>query len=161
MVVPTSGSPKLTVQPHRNASPQESRARGLGTGAALGSRPSVRHPTRSPRPGRRAPLPSRASARAKVWRLFARQGGLLSIVTQEPNWSRSPSLLGPSWSPVSPMVVEVCAGPGSADAEHEANRKKITKSPSKYYNTYCSHNIKREFNASMRHGACCRNKAEK
>ena len=27
--------------------------------------------------------------------LFARHGGLLSIVTQEPNWSRSPSLLGP------------------------------------------------------------------
>ena len=65
--------------------------------------------------------------------LFARQGGLLSIATQEPNWSRSPSLLGPSWSPVGPMAVEVCAGPGSADAERKANRKEIAKSQSKYY----------------------------
>ena len=91
---------------------------GWARGAMLGSRPSVRHPTRSPRPSRHAPLPSRASARAKVWRLFARQGGLLSIATQELNWSRSPLLLGPSWSPVGPMAVEVCAGPGSADVEH-------------------------------------------
>ena len=30
------GAPELSVQPHRNASPRESRARGLGTGAALG-----------------------------------------------------------------------------------------------------------------------------
>ena len=45
------GAPELNVQPHRNASPRESRARGLDTGAALGSRPSVGHPTRSPRPG--------------------------------------------------------------------------------------------------------------
>ena len=45
------GAPELSVQPHRNASPRESRARGLGTGAALGSRPSICHPTRSPRPG--------------------------------------------------------------------------------------------------------------
>ena len=112
------GALELSVRPHRNASPRESRARGLGTGAALGSRPSARHPTRSPGPGRRTTLPSRASARAKVWRLFARQGGLLSIVTQEPNWSRSPSLLGPSWSPVGPTAVEVCAGPGSTDVEH-------------------------------------------
>ena len=67
------------------------------------------------------------------YKLFARQGGLLSIATQEPNWSRSPSHLGPSWSPVGPMAVEVCAGPGSADAEHKANRKKITKSQNKYY----------------------------
>ena len=52
------------------------------------------------------------------YKLFARQGGLLSIATQEPNWSRSPSLLGLSWSPVGPMAVEVCAGPGSADVEH-------------------------------------------
>ena len=50
--------------------------------------------------------------------LFARQGGLLSIVTQEPTWSHSSSLLGPSWSPIGPMAVEVCAGPGSADVEH-------------------------------------------
>ena len=60
------GAPELSVRPHRNASPRESRTRGLGTGAALGSRPSVRHPTRSPGPGSRTPLPSRASARAKV-----------------------------------------------------------------------------------------------
>ena len=32
---------------------------------------------------------------AKVRRPFERQGGLLSIATQEPNWSRSPSLRGP------------------------------------------------------------------
>ena len=67
------------------------------------------------------------------YKLFARQGGLLSIATQEPNWSRSPSLLGPSWSPVSPMAVEVCTGPVSADAERKANRKEIAKSRSKYY----------------------------
>ena len=140
------GALELSVWPHRNTSPRESRARGLGTGAALGSRPSVRHPARSPGPGRRAPLPSRASARANVWRLFARQGGLLSIATQEPNWSHSPSLLGPSWSPVGPMAVEVCAGLGSADAERKANRKEITKSQSKYYKhivlTRCPHDTK-------------------
>ena len=63
---------------------------------------------------------SRAPPRAepRYESLFACQGGLLSIATQEPNWSRSPSLLGPSWSPVGPMVVEVCAGPGSTDVEH-------------------------------------------
>ena len=131
MVVPTSGSPELSVRPHRTTSPRESRTRGLGTGAALGSRPSARHPTRSPGPGRRAPLPR--PRRGQVWKLFERQGGLLSIATQEPNWSRSPSLLGPSWSPVGPMAVEVCAGPGSADAERKANRKEIAKSRSKYY----------------------------
>ena len=32
---------------------------------------------------------------AKVRRPFERQEGLLSIATQEPNWSRSPSLHGP------------------------------------------------------------------
>ena len=110
------GAPKLSVRPHRNATPRKSRARVLGTGAALGSRPSARHPTKSPGPGRRTPLPR--PRRGKVWRLFAHQGGLLSIATQEPNWSRSPSLLGPSWSPVGPTAVEVCAGPGSADVEH-------------------------------------------
>ena len=83
-----------------------------------------------------------SSARAKVWKLFARKGGLLSIATQEPNWSRSPSLLGPSWSPAGPMVVEVCAGPGSVDAERKANRKEIAKSRRKHYKAYCSHNIK-------------------
>ena len=88
------GALELSVWPHRNASPRESRARGLGTGAALGSCPSVRHPARSPGPGRRAPLLRRASARAKVRRSFERQGGLLSIAAQDPNWSRSPSLLG-------------------------------------------------------------------
>ena len=31
---------------------------------------------------------------AKVGKSFARQGGLLSIATQEPNWSGSPSPLG-------------------------------------------------------------------
>ena len=49
------GAPELSVRPHRNTSPRESRARGLGTGAALGSRPSVRRPARSLRPGRHAP----------------------------------------------------------------------------------------------------------
>ena len=112
------GALELSVRPHRNTSPRESRARGLGTGAALGSRPSARHPTRSPGPGRRAPLPR--PRRGQVWKLFARQGGLLSIATQEPNWSRSPSLLGPSWSPVGPMAVEVCAGPGPANIEHQS-----------------------------------------
>ena len=135
------GALELNVWPRCNTSPRESRARGLGTRVALGSRPSVRHPTRSPGPGR-SPLSSRASARAKVWRMFAHQGGLLSIATQEPNWSHSPSLLGPSWSPLCPTAVEVCAGPGSADAEHKADRKKIAKSRSKYYKTYCPHNTK-------------------
>ena len=114
--MPTSESPELSVQPYRNASPWESYAWGLGTGAALGSRPSARHPTRSPGPGRRAPLPR--PRRGQVWKLFARQGGILSIMTQEPNWSRSPSLPGPPRSPVGPMAVELCAGPGSADVEH-------------------------------------------
>mgnify|MGYP005830582715 CR=1 FL=1 len=63
--------------------------------------------------------------------LFARQGGLLCIATLDPNWSCSPSLLGPS--SVGPMAVEVCLGPGSADAERKANRKEIAKSRSKYY----------------------------
>ena len=45
------GAPELNVRPHRNTSPRESRARGMDTGAALGSRPSVRHPTRPPGPG--------------------------------------------------------------------------------------------------------------
>ena len=49
------GATELSVWPHRNTSPRESRARGLGTGAALGSRPSIRHPARSLGPGRRAP----------------------------------------------------------------------------------------------------------
>ena len=52
------------------------------------------------------------------YKLFARQGGLLSIATKEPNWSHSPSFVGPSWSLVGPMAVEVCAEPGSADVEH-------------------------------------------
>ena len=73
------GPLELSVRPHHNASPRESSARGLGTGAALGSRPSVRHPTRSPGPGRRAPL--LRPQRGQVWKLFARHGGLLSIVT--------------------------------------------------------------------------------
>ena len=34
MVVPTSGSPELSVQPYRNTSPRESHAWGLGTGHA-------------------------------------------------------------------------------------------------------------------------------
>ena len=87
-----------------------------GLGAALGSCPSARRPNRSPGLGRRTPLPR--PRRGQVWKLFARQGGLLGIATQEPNWSRSPSLLGPSWSSVSPMAVEVCAWLGSADVEH-------------------------------------------
>ena len=49
------GASRLGVWPHRNASPRESRMRGLGTGAALGSRSSVRHPIRSLGPGHRAP----------------------------------------------------------------------------------------------------------
>ena len=32
------------------------------------------------------------------------------------------------------MAVEVCAGPGSADAELKANTKEIAKYRSKYYN---------------------------
>ena len=52
--------------------------------------------------------------------LFARQGGLLSIATQEPNLSRSPSLLGPVLLIRSGLTAaEVCAGPGPADVEHE------------------------------------------
>ena len=51
---------------------------------------------------------------AKVRRPFERQGGLLSIATQEPNWSRSPSLL----SSERLTAVEVCAGSGSTDVEH-------------------------------------------
>ena len=132
---------------------------GAGHGSCAQVTPSACHLTRSPRPGCCAPLPRPRPG--QVWKLFARQGGLLSIASQEPNWSHSPSLLGPSWSSVGPTAVEVCAGPGTSDAEHKANRKKITKSQSKYYNTYCSHNIKRKFNASIRHGTCCRNKVEK
>ena len=105
------GALELSVWPHRNSSPRESGVRGLGTGAALGPRPSAHHPTRSPGPGRRAPLPR--PRRGQVWQLFARQGGLLSIATQEPNWSRSPSLL----SSKRLTAVEVCARPGSAYVE--------------------------------------------
>ena len=47
--------------------------------------------------------------------LFARQGGLLSIATQEPNWSHSPSLL----SSERLTAVEVCMGPGPADVERQ------------------------------------------
>ena len=69
--------------------------------------------------------------------LFARQGGLLSIATPEPNLPRSPSLLGPVLVIRSGlMAVEVCAGPGPADVEHKANRKETAKSRnfrSKYY----------------------------
>ena len=36
------GALELSVWPHRNTSPRESCARGLGTGAALGSHPSIR-----------------------------------------------------------------------------------------------------------------------
>ena len=90
--VSTSGSLELSVRPHRYASPRERRARGLGTGAAPGSRPDARHAARPLRPGS-SHVPPRAEPRYED--PFERQGGLLSIATQEPNWSRSPSLHGP------------------------------------------------------------------
>ena len=121
----------LIVMPPHGSAAQGGWARGLRLGHAQ---------THAAQPG-----PLRAwfvtclsPSGAKVRRPFERQGGLLSIATQEPNWSPILSLLGPSRSPVGPMAVEVCAGPGSADAEHKADRKKIAKSRSKYYKTYCS-----------------------
>ena len=57
--------------------------------------------------------PPRAEPRYKD--SFERQGGLLSIATQDPNWSRSPSLL----SSERLMAVEVCTGPGPADVERQ------------------------------------------
>ena len=56
----TSGSPELNVHPHRNASPRECHARGLGTGATPGSCPDARHPARPLGPGS-----SRISPRAE------------------------------------------------------------------------------------------------
>ena len=62
---------------------------------------------------------------------FARQGGLLSIATQEPNWLRSPSLLGPVLVIRSGITMgEVRAGLGPANAkrnqvgEENANSRK-------------------------------------
>ena len=82
--------------------------------------------------------------------LFARQGGLLSIVTQEPNLPRSPSLLGPVLVIRSgPTAVEVCAGPGSADIKHKANRKETTNleanPEANITNHNCLHNTRRKF----------------
>ena len=106
----TSGSPELSAWPHRNASPRGRLVRGLDTGAAPRSRPDARHPARPPRAWFVARL---SPSVAKVRRPFERQGGLLSIATQEPNWSCSPSLL----SSERLTAVEVCVGPGSADVE--------------------------------------------
>ena len=81
--------------------------------------------------------------------LFARQGGLLSIATQEPNWLHSPSLLWSRpgfWSGL--MLGEVRAGSGSAGVEHKQVGKKSIKFKefkSKYYSPYCRLNTKREF----------------
>ena len=106
-----SSAPNLTATPPLGKAAHGGWARGLRSGHAQA------HATQpGPGPGHHAPLPR--PRRGQVWKLFARQGGLLSISTQEPNWSCSPSLLGPSWSPVGPMAVEVCAGPGSAEVEH-------------------------------------------
>ena len=77
-----------------------------------------------------------------------RQGGLLSIATQEPNWSRSLSLLGPSWYSVGPMAVEVCAGPGSAGVEHKQVGRKsanFKEFKCKYYSPHYYLNAKRKF----------------
>ena len=80
--------------------------RGLDMGAA----PKRMPPSQVPRTwSSRAP----PQAEPRYESLFARQGGLLSIATQEPNWSRSPSLL----SSKRLTAVEVCAGSGSADVE--------------------------------------------
>ena len=65
---------------------------GAGHGAYAWVRPRRTPPSQAPR----AWFIARPSlSGAKVRRPFERQGGLLSIATQEPNWSRSPSLLGP------------------------------------------------------------------
>ena len=65
------GASGLGVWPHHNASPRESRARGLGTGAAHGSRPSVRHPTRSPGPGGYARVTPKRTPPNQVSRTWA------------------------------------------------------------------------------------------
>ena len=88
------GATRLSVQPHCNALPSGESHEGARHGGYAQVMPSVRHPARSLGPGRRAPLPSRASAREKVQRSFERQGGLLSIATREPN-CRHPGNGGP------------------------------------------------------------------
>ena len=83
---------------------------GAGHGGYAQATPGHTPPSQAPRAWFIVrPSPSGA----KVRRPFERQGGLLSIATQEPNWSRSPSLL--SFERLT--AVEVCAGPGSADVE--------------------------------------------
>ena len=85
---------------------------GAGHGGCARVMPRRMPPSQAPRAWFVArPSPSRA----KVRRPFERQGGLLSIATQEPNWSRSPSLL----SSERLTAVEVCAGPGPADVERQ------------------------------------------
>src|SRR3954466_13809911 len=75
--------------------------------------------------------------------------GTLSIATQEPNLSHSPSLL---WScpgfRSGLMLGEVRTGPGSAGVEHtQVGRKsiKFKEFKRKYYSPYCRLNTKREF----------------
>ena len=96
-------------------------------------------------PGPRAWFVARpSSSGAKVQRLFERQGGHLSIATQEPNWSRSPSLL----SSERLTAVEVCVGPGSAGVEHkQVGRKSVNfkEFKSKYYSPHGYLNAKRKF----------------
>ena len=77
----------LIITPPLGSAARGGWARGLRLGHAQ------THATQPGPPGlvRRASLPKRS----KVRRPFERQGGLLSIATQEPNWSRSPSLRGP------------------------------------------------------------------
>src|SRR3954464_14078140 len=94
--------------------------------------------------------------------LFARQGGLLSIATQEPNLSRSPSLL---WSRpgfrLGLMLGEARAGPGSAGVEHKQVGKKDIKFKelkSKYYNPYCRFSTKRKFKCLPEASCMCRNR---
>ena len=60
----------------------ESRTRGLGTGGYAQVMPGVRHPA------------ERDLGEDRYGGRFVRQGGLLSIANQEPNWLRNPSPLG-------------------------------------------------------------------
>ena len=84
--------PGSVASPTALLSPREGSTRGLGTGAALRSRLAYAPPGPS---GLVDTQPSRAQARlGQVWGLFVRQGVPLGIVTQGPNWSRSPSLPG-------------------------------------------------------------------
>ena len=72
--------------------PLGSAGEGAGNGGYAWVTPRHTPPSQAPRAWFVARL---SPSGAKVRRPFEHQGGLLSIATHEPNWSRGPSLRGP------------------------------------------------------------------